>query len=403
MPTSTLAIVGGGPAGVAAAATLRSEGFDGRLVMVEPDEHAPYERPPLSKAFLSGSCTQESLQLRPAGWVYQLGVELHQTSVRRISTVDRVLHCGDGSSIPYDQALVATGGTPRKPAWADGSRTITLRTVKDALALRPFVGPGAHVVIAGAGFIGCEVAATARDKGAEVTVIEPCATVLSSALSPDLGRFLGEVHREHGVQFHLGDGVRDVRTATDSVCVRLTSGAVVTGDVLVVSVGLSLNLAGLDNPQSVSSGIPVDRYCRADAPGLWAAGDVANMDHPLFGRMRVEHHDNALRQGAAAAANMLGAGVAYADVPWVWSDQYEHNLQVAGRPSSGDTRVLRGQLSDQNFTVLYLDDTKIVGAIGMNRGREITQARRMIARGARLDPALSSDSQRPLNKAALTA
>lgn len=403
MPTSVLAIVGGGPAGVAAASTLRSKGFDGRLVMVEPEEDAPYERPPLSKAFLAGACSQESLRLRPAGWADQMGVELLRTSVRRISTADRVLHCEDGSLVAYEQALVATGGTPRKPGWANGSRTITLRTVKDALALRRFMTPGAQVLIAGAGFIGCEVAATARERGAEVTVIEPAATVLSRALSPDLGRFFDEVHRAHGVRFYFGAGVRDVRTSADSVCVRLTSGEQLTGDVFVVSVGLDLNLGCLDSSPAPNDGIPVDRYLRADAPGLWAAGDVASLNHPMFGQLRVEHHDNALSQGATAAANMLGAGVAYTEVPWIWSDQYGHNLQIAGRPAAANNQVLRGRLADQSFVVLYLDDTKIVGAVGLNRGREITQARRMIARGARLDPVLSGDSERSLSKAVLTA
>jgi 3-phenylpropionate/trans-cinnamate dioxygenase ferredoxin reductase subunit len=339
---------------VTAASTLRTAGFDGRVIIVGEESHVPYSRPPLSKDVLRAEKSPEQTWLRPPKWYASKDVELRLGV--RATAVDPGAHTvelADGTHLAYDKLLVATGGVPRTldiPG-ADLPGVLFLRRLDDAIALRGQLTAGAPVVVIGAGFIGAEVAASARTLGCDVTMFEIAEIPLGRALGPEIGRIYADVHREHGVELRMSVGVERIEGHRHVQRVVATDGRVHDAAVVVIGVGLvpELDLAGRSGLAN-GNGVIVDEYCRTSVDDVFAAGDIANHPNRFLGRrIRIEHWQNAQHQGAAAARNMLGRQQPFHEVPWVWSDQYEHNLQVAGLPDPTQRMVLRGDAAARNF------------------------------------------------------
>jgi 3-phenylpropionate/trans-cinnamate dioxygenase ferredoxin reductase subunit len=384
----TFVVLGGGLASATAAATLRNEGFDGRLVLIGAERLPPYERPPLSKGYLRGEQTAERIVVRPEKWFAEQEIET------RFGETASALDLGAGTvalaesdPIRFDALLIATGSRARRPAipGSDLPGVLDLRTLGDADAIRAIAEPGARAVLVGMGFIGAELAASLRSLGVEVTAIEHGKVPLRRAAGPEVGRVIEGLHRDHGVRMHLGRSVEGFEGAGRLEAVRLDEDERVEADFAVVGVGAVPNAeVGAELGLGVDRGILADAELRTIDPRIFVAGDVASHDHPVFGRIRVEHYDNALRSGEAAAKNLLGARAAFEDVHWFWSDQYDVNLQMAGIPTGYDEFVVRGSLEDRAFAAFYLRDGVMVASVSINRPRDVRRSMRMIA--ARVRP-----------------
>jgi len=381
----TFVIVGAGLAGAAAAAELRGRGFDGRLVMIGAERHPPYERPPLSKEYLRGE-QNEPVFARPAEWYEENGVELRlDTRVISLDPSGPSLEIEGGERIDAEVVLLATGGSPRRLPDAPEQGVLYLRSIEDSDRIRKAL-TGGRLVVVGAGFIGAEVAASARAKGVEVTVLEMAPVPLQRALGDEVGRIYGQIHRDHGVDLRTEEGVERIEAADGGVVVRTSKGDAIGAEAVVVGVGIVPN-AGLAEAAglAVSNGVDVDASCRTSAPGVFACGDVANHDHPLFGRIRTEHFDNALKMGAHVAGAMLGGDEPFADPHWFWSDQYDVNLQYAGFAMSWDRVVIRGSLQERDGVAFYLNEGALLAALGLNRGKDVRRAMKLIAARAAPD------------------
>jgi 3-phenylpropionate/trans-cinnamate dioxygenase ferredoxin reductase subunit len=383
---TTFVIVGGGMAAAAAIQELRRREFEGRIVLVGEEPHVPYERPPLSKEYLRGEQGRDSLPPHPEAWYEEQGVEL-RVGVRaeRLDPDGPSVHLVGGERLDADAVLLATGGRPRRMPGPPTDRVLYLRAVEDADRIRAALASG-RVVVVGAGFIGAEVAASARSQGAEVTMLEMAPVPLVRALGEEMGRVYGEIHREQGVDLRAGERVDAIEESGGGVVVRTETGHVVEAGAVVVGVGIEPNVelaleAGLD----VDDGVLVDARCRTSARSVFACGDVASHDHPLFGRLRVEHFDNALKMGTHVAGAMLGDDEPYTDPHWFWSDQYDVNLQYAGFARRWDEVVIRGSVEDRTFVAFYLEDGVLLGALGLNRGKDVRRSLKLI--GLRPDPA----------------
>jgi NADPH-dependent 2,4-dienoyl-CoA reductase/sulfur reductase-like enzyme len=365
-------IVGGSVAGLRAAQELRRAGFAGRVTMVGAESRTAYQRPPLSKGFLSGAAEESSLTLRQAE-----GMEIEQilgVAATGLDPRSREVRLSSGERLAYDGLVIATGALPRFPAhWKRLPDVHTLRTVDDALALRHAFASGPRVAIVGAGFIGLEVAAAAREHGLSVTVIESLRTPLRGALGPEIGRLLLDQHEEHGVRFQLGTPVEDFvgdRTGVGSV--RLADGADVPADVVVVGVGVTPCTGWLDDSGlPLADGLICDRQCAVEGwPDIVAAGDVARWWHVRLGcRLRVEHWDNAVLQGIHAAQRLLrGATVgAYDPTPSFWSDQYETKYQFVGVSTGADgVSILEGDVGTRRFAAGYHRRERLIGVLLAN-------------------------------------
>jgi 3-phenylpropionate/trans-cinnamate dioxygenase ferredoxin reductase subunit len=398
-------IVGANLTGGAAVSTLRTEGFDGRITLIGDESRPPYERPPLSKEYLRGESTADRSLLHPVAWYGENDVEMHLGGrVERIDPRARVVRLHDGIRIPYDQVLVATGGRNRAPAVAgyDLEGVHELRTIEDADRIRAEAGHGRKAVLVGAGFIGCEVAASLRQLGVEVEVVEIFGTALQRALGPEVGRVFEGIHRDQGVAFHF-DQVVEQFLGTGRVEEVLTNRGLRIGcDFVVVGIGIEPNVEVVEGAGvEVDNGILVDQHCRTNVEAIYAAGDVANHWHPLFDRrVRVEHWDNALKQGAAAARAMMGGDEPYDDPHWFWSDQYDHNLQSIGVASEWDELVIRGSLEERNFLAFYLREGLLAGAVGVNRGKDVRRCAALVRARRSLDPTVLKDEDVDLKKLA---
>lgn len=394
MPTAV--IVGAGLAGGRAAETLRQQGFEGRVVLLGAEPERPYERPPLSKDYLWGKREEEEVFLRPAGYYAEQDIDLwldvHATA---LDPAAQRLDLADGRALRYDMLLIATGATPRRlnAPGADLDGVLYLRTLRDARALRRRIQSGGRVVVVGAGFIGAEVAASCREAGLEVTMLEALDAPLERALGRAIGLAYAEIHRAHGVDLRLGEGVAALRGHGRVEQVVTASGALIDCDFVVVGVGVSPATGWLDGSGvALGNGVLVDEYCRASAPNVFAAGDVAHWWHPTLGeRLRVEHFDHAQHHGVAAARNMLGAGAAYAPVPYFWSEQYDVKLHYVGHASGNDEAVLRGRIGDEAWSVFYLRDGRVRAALAVNRYKDAAAARKIIAAARPVDPAVLAD------------
>jgi 3-phenylpropionate/trans-cinnamate dioxygenase ferredoxin reductase subunit len=388
----TIVIVGGGLAGHTAAETLRREGFDGRVVLFAEESSRPYDRPPLSKEFLKGELDEEKLYFRPRDFYESQRIELRLGSrVEGLDAVRQLIFTSDAEPLQYDRLLIATGGYPRRlPVPGGDLRGIHyLRSLKDSARLGEALLPDARVVVVGAGFIGCEVAAAARARGAEVTMLEALPLPLAAAFGPEVGEFFAAEHRSHGVELRLGEGVSEFVGGVSVEGVISAKGETYACDAVVVGVGITPAVEFLKGtPVELDDGVLVDEYCRASVEHVYAAGDVANWWHPVLKRrLRVEHWDNAMKQGEAAALNMLGRAQPYWPVPYFWSDQYDLKLQLFGHLPKGEPHdhVMRGSYAERSFNLFYLSGRRVVAALGVNRFREARAAVKLIESGTEVE------------------
>jgi 3-phenylpropionate/trans-cinnamate dioxygenase ferredoxin reductase subunit len=389
--TETCVIVGGGLAGAKAAETLRAEEFAGRVVLIGDESELPYERPPLSKGYLLGSAAREEAHVHPREFYAEREIELLTgVAATALDPAGYRLTLADGQELTYARLLLATGAVPRRPPLPgiDLDGVHTLRTLPDSDALREAFGRQGTVVVVGAGWIGCEVAAAARSHGAEVVLVEQAPTPLHAVLGPELGAWFGVLHCRHGVRVVTGEGVASIDGDGRVSAVRLAGGGVVACDTVVVGVGVApdtrlAEAAGLE----LDNGIAADEHLRTSAPDVFAAGDVANAFHPYYGRrVRVEHWANALNQGPAAARAMLGSADPYDRLPYFFSDQYDVGMEYIGQHAPGDTLVTRGSLSDGEFQALWVDaERHVTAGMHVNQWDTIEGIERMIRAGEPVD------------------
>jgi 3-phenylpropionate/trans-cinnamate dioxygenase ferredoxin reductase subunit len=396
-----LVIVGANLAGGTAAITLREEGFDGEIVLIGTETQPPYERPPLSKEYLQGKKPFEDALLKPVSYYPEHNIRtLFGVRATRIDPQNQVVELENGDLVPYHKVLVATGvrNRPLDIPGTDLEGIYDLRTLADADRIIDESGSGQRAVLVGMGFIGCEVAASLRSRGVEVTVVEFFKTPLFRVLGEQVGRVFEAIHREQGVQMLFEESVAAFEGTRRVQRVVTSNGRRIECDFVVVGVGVepaSDIVAG--SRVKVENGIVVDEYCQTNVDGIYAAGDVANHFHPVFGRLiRVEHWQNAIRQGGAAARSMLGKREPYEDIHWFWSDQYDYNVQYAGFHSGWDELVVRGNLDQRNFVVFYMQDQRIAAAVAFNRGRDVQRAMRLIKARIEVDPAKLRDENTDL-------
>ena len=387
-------IVGGGLAGAKAAETLRSEGFEGKVHLLGEEAERPYERPPLSKDYLTGAKPRDSVFVHDEGWYAEHDVELRTGSpVAALHLAERQVELAGGERIAFAKALLVTGSSPRRidVPGADLDGVCYLRRTGDSDALRSALsGGGRRVVVVGGGWIGLEVTAAARGYGNEVTVVEPQPTVLHAALGAELGDVFAGLHREHGVRLLLGDGVESLQGSAGSVSgVVTSSGEQVAADLVVVGVGARprtelAEAAGL----TVDNGVVVDQALRTEHPDVFAAGDVANAFHPLLDRhLRVEHWANALHGGPAAARSMLGQAVVYDRVPYFFTDQYDLGMEYSGAvgPDGYDQVVYRGDVAAREFVAFWLKDGRVLAGMNVNVWDVTDPIQALVRSGARVD------------------
>jgi 3-phenylpropionate/trans-cinnamate dioxygenase ferredoxin reductase subunit len=374
-------VVGAGAAGLAAAETLRREGFDGALTLVGDEPTPPYDRPPLSKQILAGSWDFDRVSLRPPDHYGQLGVELRTGS--RATGLDRrrrTLLLGADERLGFDGLIVATGVTPRRlPFGHDLDGVHVLRSDLDAARLRAALGATSRVVVIGAGFLGMEVAAAARGMGLDVLVVDPLPAPMVRQFGPEVGARIAELHRDHGVVLHTGVTLKDfLRTGRRVTGVLLSDGSVHDADCVLVAIGAVPDVEWLrSSGVALGDGIECDEYCQA-GPGVYAAGDVASWPSRRYARrMRLEHRVNATEQGTAAARNLLHGNIeAFDPVPYFWSDQYDVKLQAHGVfPADAELVVTDGSLADSRFVVLYREAGRTVGVLGWNRSKQVREHR----------------------------
>lgn len=375
-------VVGGGQAGAIAVATLREAGFAGRIVLVGDEPHLPYERPPLSKEVLVTPATAKTT-LFDASFYADRHIECRfGVAASGLDAQARVLTLADGERIAFDKLLLATGARARAYPLLDalGEGVLSLRSLDDALALRERLLPGKRLLVIGGGVIGLEVAASARTLGAEVTVIERCLRLMGRAAPLHLAQSLLELHAAHGVHFEFGAELASASKADDGeITLTGVDGRVFHGDLVVYGIGVELNVelakqAGLQ----LDDGILVDEYGMSSAPGIYAAGDVARQWQPASGRyVRQETWSNAQHQAASVARAMVDGTPCEPDLPWYWTDQYGHNLQVAGAVEA-EQWLTRGESSGR-YTQFGVSGGRIVGAITFDNGREMRPAKQLIA------------------------
>jgi 3-phenylpropionate/trans-cinnamate dioxygenase ferredoxin reductase subunit len=401
----TFVIVGAGLAGAKAAQTLRHESFTGRIVLIGAEPQPPYERPPLSKGLLLGTAEPGSVFVHEPGWYTASDVELRTgATVTGIDREKRTARIEGGEEIRYDRLLLATGASPRQlpvpGAGRDG--VLRLRTLADAQRIAAKVGGGTRLVIIGAGWIGLEVAAAARARGAAVTVVEAAALPLQRVLGDSIATVFADLHREHGVDFHFDAQVCEVTPSH----VLLGDGTALQADVVLAAVGVAPDTALAEQAGlRVDNGILVDHQLRTDDPAVFAAGDVANVDHPLLrARIRVEHWSNALHTGPAAARAMLGHDVTYDRLPYFFTDQYDLGMEYTGwvPPAATADVIVRGDLHSREFVAFWLVDGRIAAGMNVNvrdAADPIQDLVRAGLAGAVVDAARLADPDVPLTEA----
>ncbi|MFD5098863.1 NAD(P)/FAD-dependent oxidoreductase [Streptomyces albidochromogenes] len=409
----TFVIVGGGLAGAKAAETLRSEGFTGRVILIGDEREHPYERPPLSKGFLTGKEERDSVFVHEPAWYAQADIELHLGQpVVHVDRATKTVGLGDGTAVRYDKLLLATGAEPRRlDIPGTGLAGVHhLRRLAHSERLRGVLASlgrdNGHLVIAGAGWIGLEIAAAARGYGAEVTVVEQEPTPLHQVIGPELGQLFTDVHREHGVRFHFGARLTEI-TGQDGMVLaaRTDDGEEHPAHAVLAAIGAAprtalAEAAGLTLvDRSEGGGIAVDAALRTSDPDIHAAGDVASAHHPLLGaRLRVEHWANALNGGPAAARAMLGQDVSYDRVPYFFSDQYDLGLEYSGwaPPGTYDQVIARGDVGRREFVAFWLKDRRVLAGMNVNVWDVTKPVQELIRTGARVDPNALADPSVPL-------
>jgi len=376
-------VVGASLGGLSAVDALRAGGHDGDVVVLEAADELPSDRPPLSKQVLAGTMEPAAARQPLAARLEELRADVRLGfRVESFDVATRRIRGADGTELQASGVVVATGAAPRRLPGPELAGVHVVRTMDDCLALKADLDRGPdRVVVVGAGFIGAEVAATCRELGLEVTLLEGAPAPMVRVLPVEVGSFVADLHRSHGVDVRLGVGVDGLEADGDRVSgVRLADGTLVPAQVVVVGIGVVPSTDWLtDSGVPLGNGVTCDETCLA-APGVVAAGDVAEWLNPHFGeRMRVEQWEHAIEQGAAAGRRLLagdGPGEPFASVPWFWSDQYDRKLQMAGRPSATDeVHVLEGSFAEQRFAVAFRRGDRCTGVLGVNRPRHVVQAR----------------------------
>jgi 3-phenylpropionate/trans-cinnamate dioxygenase ferredoxin reductase subunit len=402
----TIVIVGAGLAGAKAAETLRDEGYDGPVLLLGREPAHPYERPPLSKGLLLGSTPREEVFVQPLQWYADHAVELRtEADVVGLDPAARRLTLADGSTVDYEKLLLATGSTPRRLSipGADLDGVLSLRTLDDSDRISESVKAGTNLVIIGAGWIGLEIAAAARQRDANVTVVEVADLPLQRVLGDDVARVFLKLHESHGVNFHFGAHVSTLDGVNGHVTsVTLGDGAVLAADVVVVGVGITPNVqlaeqGGLD----VRDGVVVDAGLRTSDPNIWAAGDVASAYHPLLERhIRVEHWANALNGGPVAAKSMLGQDVVYDLLPYFFTDQYDLGMEYSGYAAPGeyDRVVLRGDPDSGEFMAFWTKDGQVLAGMSVNIWEQTDAIQDLIRAKRPVDLERLADPDRPLTE-----
>ena len=402
MTKPTFLIVGASLAGAKAAEELRAQGFDGRVTLIGAEPERPYERPPLTKDYLRGESERAQAYVHPDDFYAQQEIELETgTQVTAIEPGTSRVRLGDGRELGYDRLLLATGAQPRRldVPGADLDGVYYLRTLADCDLLRARLAAGGRVVTVGAGWIGSEFAASARQHGLEVTVVDPQALPNERIFGRDIGAFYRDVHDQHGVTQVLGDGVDSFEGDGAVAAVRTASGRRIECDFAVVGIGV-VPRAGLASAAGlqVGNGVVVNSALQTSAPGVFAAGDVANAWHPFYReRIRVEHWANALHQGPAAARAMLGQPVSYDQIPYFFSDQYDVGMEYSGYAPSWDEVVFRGDRAGGEFAAFWLRDGRVQAGMNVNvwdvneHVQALIRARQPVAAAVLADPGTPLD------------
>jgi 3-phenylpropionate/trans-cinnamate dioxygenase ferredoxin reductase component len=402
-------ILGAGLAGGTAAMALREEGFGGEVTLLGAESRPPYHRPPLSKTYLRGEERFEDQLVNPDDSYASQGIHL-QLGARalRIDPEAKLLELERGGPLAYDRLLVTTGGRNRRPPipGLELEEVLQLRTVEESDAIRAAAVPGRKAVVVGMGFIGSEVTASLRQLGVEVASIEGARMPLARVVGERVGQILAEIHREHGVDLVLEDSVAAFEGAKRVERVRTAKGRTIECDFAVVGVGISPNSELLEMAGAATqNGVLVDELCQTSVPDVYAAGDLTNHQHPVFGRLRVEHWNNAFNQGRAAALSMMGKGRPYDYIHSFWSDQYDQSIEYVGFAEKWDEVVFRGKPESRQFLAFYLQDGALRAVFGLNRGGdpedpaddgELKVCVPLIRERVRVDAALLGDEDRDL-------
>jgi 3-phenylpropionate/trans-cinnamate dioxygenase ferredoxin reductase subunit len=403
--SGTFVIVGGGLAGAKAAEALRDKNFDGDVSLFATEQHLPYERPPLSKEYLAGKKKLEDFTPHPADWYRDNRVDLRLgTTVTAVHSHGHLIELSDGSTLGYEKLLLATGSAPRRPPipGADADRVHYLRTVDDSDALNAVLTKGSSLAIVGGGWIGLEVAADARQRGADVTVVEAAELPLLGALGREAAEVFAKLHRDNGVDLRLGAKVEEITTADGAATgLRLGEGATVDADAVLVAVGAAPNTdlalaAGL--PLGPDGGVLVDATLCTSDPDIYAVGDIASAQHPLFGtRIRTEHWANALKQPAVAVAGMLGNPSEYDELPYFFTDQYDLGMEYVGWAPDYARAVFRGDVDGREFVVFWLDgENRVLAGMNVNVWDVLDDVKALIRSQSPVDPDKLTDPQHAL-------
>jgi 3-phenylpropionate/trans-cinnamate dioxygenase ferredoxin reductase component len=406
--SSTFVIVGGGLAGAKAAEALRDNDFDGHVVLFAAEEHLPYERPPLSKEYLAGKKTLDDFTVDGSAWYRDHHVELQLgTTVSSIDPGGHTVTLPDDSTVRYDKLLLATGSDPRRlpipGAGADGVHY--LRTIDDAAALNAALIGGSALAVVGAGWIGLEVAANARERGVNVTIAEAAELPLLAALGPEAGEIFAKLHRDRGVDLRLGATVQEITASGGKATgLRLGDGSTIDADNVLVAVGAAANTALAERAGLAmgDGGVLVDSALRTSDPDIFAVGDIAAAEHPLFGgRVRTEHWANALKQPATAAAAMLGKPAEYAELPYFFTDQYDLGMEYVGHAPTYERVVFRGDVDGREFVQFWLDgDNRVLAGMNVNVWDVLDDVKSLIRSRQPVDTARLVDPARPLRELA---
>jgi 3-phenylpropionate/trans-cinnamate dioxygenase ferredoxin reductase subunit len=376
-------IVGASLAGATAAITLREEGTEGTVTLIGAEPEPPYERPPLSKSYLRGETPLDQTLVRPAAFYAEHHIQtMFGTRVTRIDPTARLVELENHRRVPFDVLLIATGGRNRRVSIPGGDLEgiYGLRTIRDADRIRKEIVAGRRVVVVGMGFIGSEVAASLRRKGLDVVAIDPSKTPLFRVLGESVGQTIAALHRARGVRTIFEDTVAAFKGTRRVSSVVTKAGLRVDCDFVVVGIGIEPAVEMLEGSGiQMDNGVVVDEWCQTNIGAVYAAGDVANHYHPVFGRrIRVEHWQNAIKQGVAAARNMLGKRVPYDEVHWFWSDQYDANLQYAGFHTTWEQLIVRGRLDSGSYLACYVNQGRIDAAVALNRAKDLRRVMPLI-------------------------
>jgi 3-phenylpropionate/trans-cinnamate dioxygenase ferredoxin reductase subunit len=401
-PEQTFVIVGGELAGANAAVTLREEGFKGRIVLIGREPGVPFGRPPLSKTYLRSEEDLDGWYVKPPGWYGDNDVERLQSSVTAVDVDARVVVLESGEELEYQKLLLATGGRNRRLTvpGAELRGIHQLRTVAECEAIKDEARPNRSAVVVGMGFIGCEVAASLTQLGVRVTAIFPQRAPLEKVLGEELGAAFAAIHQEKGVELRPQDQITRFEGTERVESVVTANGLRVACDFVVAGIGIEPEVPSFSGqPLAQSNGLLVDERCRTSALDVYAAGDVANHLHPVFGRVRVEHFNNGEKMGRAAARSMLGSSDSYGYIHTFWSDQYEHKLEYAGHATKWDQFVTRGSVEERKLVGFYLLEGQVLAAVGLDRGgdpeldrdSEMAASARLVATRARPDPGALAD------------